>query len=321
MLKISKIFLLKLLFISFFSFSQESKIEEQKDFGENKGNLKMFVFNPFSSNDTLPKNLIIALHGCNQNAAEFDELTGLTNLAKDHNTIVIFPQQKTINNITQCFNWFNEKDFTLNSGENSSIMEMYHFAVNKYNIDKSKIFLFGVSSGAAMSIAVAITNPTSFKGVCSYAGVAYGIVKTPFDFMKQINGNFTNIDEKIKKSIQDLPEIDDDTFPILITIHGKKDKIVDSKNSTYIQLQWKEYFFKNKEINTINVDVNNSDITKTIIYKETKPIQFDYQIENLGHKYLVDPNNNYGGKLNNSSKDINFYATFHILKDFGIIKD
>ena len=73
-------------------------IQEVENFGTNKAGLKMFTFVP----DSLPKKevpLVVALHGCNQNAKIISEESGWNELAKKHLFIVVYPQQKRSNNI------------------------------------------------------------------------------------------------------------------------------------------------------------------------------------------------------------------------------
>ena len=58
----------------------------------------MFYFNPNPDN-SIKKPVVIALHGCGQSAENFNKITDWTKLATEENFILIFPQQKTSNNI------------------------------------------------------------------------------------------------------------------------------------------------------------------------------------------------------------------------------
>ncbi|MBK7819320.1 MAG: PHB depolymerase family esterase [Sphingobacteriaceae bacterium] len=142
-------------------FAQQTQILTEIDsFGNNPGNLKFFVHSKTSSTK-LP--LVVVLHGCGENAKAVSELTGWNKLADINEFIVIYPQQKLVNNPNLCFNWFANRDNEKGKGECESIFEMITFALKKYPIDTSKIFITGLSAGAAMSVVMTATHPELFK--------------------------------------------------------------------------------------------------------------------------------------------------------------
>lgn len=296
-------------------FSQH-KLVEIDNFGNNKGNLKMYVYHPKSKDDA-PKKLLIALHGCNQNAEGLNELAGLSVLADSTNTIVVFPQQKAINNVTNCFNWFRKDDFLPDCGENQSIFEMINYSLTNYSIDKSSIFIMGVSAGGVMSITMALTHPNLFKGVCSYAGGPFAVADNVMEAVKLMQSNF-NAKNEIESTLTLVPK--HNKIPKLITYHGLDDKIVNPINSDRIFEQWKLLFYKDKTFKIRNSLINNSLVSKTEFILDEHSMIVTYTINGLGHRYLVNPNGSYGGKLNANSIDVDYFATESIFKEFGILK-
>lgn len=300
------------------TFSQE--LTEIEGFGENPGNLKMFLYNP-TPEDSIAKPIVFALHGCGQTAKSFNELTDWTKLAQEHNFIVVLPQQKFGNNATACFNWFKEKDFSKTKGENESIIEMLRYTQKKHKVDNNKVFIIGVSAGAAMSVAIVYTHPEIFSGVCAYAGGAYGLATNGFQALKLMNG-------KQKFSHSELVKInysDSISAPKLIVFHGKKDNTVAYKNSELLIRQWCNTFkIESQNYTKTNNHNDNPKITKIEYFTKNISKIIFYSIEDLGHQYLVNPdgeNANKGGKLNYLSKDYDFFATYQIAKDFGLITD
>src|SRR5687767_55845 len=84
-------------------------------FGANPGQLDMYVFVP---PQLAPKPaLVVALHGCQQRAVDFDDETGLTRLAEAFGLVLVFPEQRRANNATGCFNWFEPNDNQRERGE------------------------------------------------------------------------------------------------------------------------------------------------------------------------------------------------------------
>ena len=92
------------------------------NFGDNPGDLDMFLFEPSSPAVDIP--LVIALHGCTQTAGDMAELTEWNKLAETYGFYVVYPEQSTGNNVSRCFNWFQTKDINKGSGESKSISSM-----------------------------------------------------------------------------------------------------------------------------------------------------------------------------------------------------
>jgi poly(3-hydroxybutyrate) depolymerase len=84
-------------------------MDEQAAFGSNPGNLGMFSCVPKG----LAKSsaLVVALHGCQQTARDFDLATGWSELGRQHGFAVLFPEQKCGNNPQNCFNWLSRSTF------------------------------------------------------------------------------------------------------------------------------------------------------------------------------------------------------------------
>src|SRR3989442_14630900 len=93
-------------------------IGEVTNFGSNPGNLRMFRYVP----DGLPSGrpVVVALHGCTQDATGYGNNSGWVQLAQRWNFSVLLPQQQSANNSNSCFNWFQLGDITRGQGEAES---------------------------------------------------------------------------------------------------------------------------------------------------------------------------------------------------------
>ena len=78
-----------------------TRLEELTGFGTNPGNLRMFAYAPKDLPRASP--LVVALHGCTQTAAEYDQGSGWSSLADRLGFAVVYPQQQPINNPMNCF--------------------------------------------------------------------------------------------------------------------------------------------------------------------------------------------------------------------------
>ena len=157
-------------------------MEEQAAFGANPGNLGMFSCVP----PGLAKSsaLVVALHGCQQSAKDFDLATGWSELGRKHGFAVLFPEQKCGNNPQNCFNWFVEKHIRSDAGEIASIRGMIETMLEDYQLDAGRVFVTGFSAGGAMACALMAAYPHVFAAGTIIAGLPYGAALGPLDAMK-----------------------------------------------------------------------------------------------------------------------------------------
>ncbi len=59
-------------------------------------------------------------------------------------------------------------------GDALGIISQVNYAVEKYNADKSKIYVMGFSSGGMMTNLMAGSYPDVFEAAAAYSGVAFG---------------------------------------------------------------------------------------------------------------------------------------------------
>src|ERR1035437_4007119 len=118
-------------------------------FGTNPGNLNMYSYAPTGISSAAP--LVVAMHGCTQNAVTFAAQSDWDKLADNHKFYVVYPEQKSANNSNTCFNWFQSGDQDRGQGEVLSIKQMVDYMKAHYTIDTTKIFVTGLSAGACMT--------------------------------------------------------------------------------------------------------------------------------------------------------------------------
>jgi feruloyl esterase len=165
---------------------ETSHLEEVKEFGSNPGSLRMFVHAP----KRLPPNpaLVVVLHGCTQSATSYDRGTGWSTLAEAYGFVAVFPEQTSRNNPRTCFNWFQPNDTTRGRGEALSIRQMVDHTAKAYGVDRSRVFVTGLSAGGAMTAVMLATYPDVFAGGAILAGLPYGAaanVREALDQMAQ----------------------------------------------------------------------------------------------------------------------------------------
>lgn len=297
-----------------------TKIE---NFGNNPGNLKMFI-HANSKKDTSKLPLVIVLHGCGQNAKDVAELTGWNKLADLNNFVVLYPQQKLMNNPNLCFNWFNDHDIEKNQGEGESIFQMISYAKKHYPIDSNRIYITGLSAGAAMSVVLTATHPELFKVGAVFAGGAYKMATNPIDGIKAMLGKKHIPKEKLVEEVKKQNPKFKGQYPALIVYQGLNDPIVNYKSASLLINQWTGI----NKCDTIPDKTERSfmgikDITRTEYSDSLGRITvIFYEVNDLGHRLMIKPGNkeNEGGQTGMFGVNKNFHSTYQTAKEFGIIK-
>ncbi len=112
--------------------------------------------------------LVVVLHGCTQNA---DRATIIIpagqSLPIAPASRLLYPEQQHANNPNLCFNWFHPEDTRRNHGEALSIRQMIEAMILAHDLDRSRVFVTGLSAGGAMASVMLATYPEVFAEVAS----------------------------------------------------------------------------------------------------------------------------------------------------------
>src|SRR5205085_5815523 len=140
--------------------------------GTNPGAVRMFAYVP--NNLARAPALVVVLHGCTQSAASYDLGAGWSKLAERCGFVVLLPEQTSANNPKTCFNWFLPGDTVRGRGEALSIRQMIEKTIGAHGIDRTRVFITGLSAGGAMTAAMLATYPEVFAAGAIIAGLPYG---------------------------------------------------------------------------------------------------------------------------------------------------
>ncbi len=131
--------------------------------------------------------LLVALHGCTQNANDFAEGTRFDELADRYGAIVAYPEQTERANARRCWNWFLPENQSRTKGEPAAILAIVEEVCERLNVDRSRVFVTGLSAGAAMAAILAEQAPDVFAAVGLVAGIALHVshdVRTAYSAMR-----------------------------------------------------------------------------------------------------------------------------------------
>ena len=174
------------------------------------------------SGDKVP--MVVMLHGCTQSPDDFAAGTRMNMLADEHGFVVIYPAQSASANIQKCWNWFRTEDQAREVGEPAIIAGITREVASTYHIDERRIFVAGMSAGAAMAVILGTTYPDLFAAVGAHSGLAYGAAHDLPSAFGAMHG------------AKDLPRATPHAGIAVPTIvfHGDGDHTVDAQNATII---------------------------------------------------------------------------------------
>ncbi|MFZ3582012.1 alpha/beta hydrolase family esterase [Loktanella sp. DJP18] len=140
------------------------------------GHRDYLVHVPSSAKDGA-KGLVVMLHGCTQNPADFATGTGMNALADRDGFIVLYPQQSRGDNAQSCWNWFSRGDQLRDKGEPAILAGMTQEIAAQHGIGADLTFVAGLSAGAAMAVILGQTYPDVFAAVGAHSGLPYSAAR------------------------------------------------------------------------------------------------------------------------------------------------
>jgi poly(hydroxyalkanoate) depolymerase family esterase len=182
--------------------------------------------------------LIVMLHGCTQNASDFAAGTQMNALADSQGFLVVYPAQSVRENLGRCWNWFQPHNQERDRGEPSLIAGITREVASTYRVDERRIFIAGLSAGAAMSIIMGNTYPDLFAAVGAHSGFAYRAAHNLPSALAAMRGHSGLIADSADP-IGTAPKSCESSvgaIPIIV-FHGDRDKTIHVDNASKIIAQ------------------------------------------------------------------------------------
>ncbi len=117
--------------------------------------------------------LLVWIHGCRQRAREFAAGTRIRAHADARGIAVLMPDQTRLANPLRCWNWFDPATAD-GRGEAAIVLAQIEQACGILDVDARRIWIAGLSSGAALAAAIAVHAPRRFAGLACHSGLAAG---------------------------------------------------------------------------------------------------------------------------------------------------
>lgn len=305
---------------------QISPLNEVEAFGPNPGNLKMYLHRvSFPAHAPARRPLVVVLHGCSQSAETCARVTGWGDLGARFHFYVLYAQQRTLNNVTSCFNWFQPTDVLPGKGEVASIRQMVAHAVATLPIDTTQLFIYGLSAGGAMASAALACYPAVFRGGAVLAGGPYLSNGSAFGALGRMTHPPHLMPAEWATHITRLHPGYAGPWPRLVVMHGDEDNLVSPRCSRELVHQWVGLW---GIADTLPSIVEHPLASAPHVWREVysdstgqNAIVF-YGIRGMGHALPIDPgeDDRQGGQPGAFAQDRDFFSTYWIARDFGIVR-
>src|SRR5688572_15920065 len=176
--------------------------------------------------------LLLVLHGCTQDARQIALGTGFSAAADSLRFLVVYPEQPASVNPAKCWLWFDPAHQVRGSGEPAMLAELTREVSRQFGVDTSRVFVVGISAGAAMAVNLLAVYPEIFAAGAAHSGIAYqaavGIGPALAVMKSGVPGG----------NVEEPPSITATTPPRLFVLHGARDTVVAPVIGEQLTRQW-----------------------------------------------------------------------------------
>lgn len=288
-------------------------------FGANPGNLTMKCFVP----EALPQGaaLVVVLHGCTQDADEYDAGSQWSILAARHGFALLYPEQKRANNPMNCFKWYEPAATAGTGGETASILAMVGHMLAEHELDGSRVFITGLSAGGAMAASLLAAAPDVFAAGAIIAGLPHGAaasVKEALSVMRAPPAlSAAEWGEKVRAA---HPHVG--PRPAVSLWHGSADTTVAPANAEASLAQWTDVLDLDAEVFTTERFGPHA----RRVWRDADGaarVQL-WHIQGMGHGTPIGPAVRAPaerlGQAGPYMLDAGLASTWHIAKDWGLLE-
>jgi poly(hydroxyalkanoate) depolymerase family esterase len=212
---------------------------QQYIYSGSAGSRPYFVYTPAGYRAGRAVPLIVMLHGCDQTPVDLAAGTQMDQLADQKQFVVVYPQQTSVYNPYECWNWHDAADQIRGSGEPTIIAGITHAVeqnTSQWTIDTSRVYVAGFSAGAAMAVILGATYPDIFTAIGVASGLEYAAATNPntiFTALSQGGPDPTQQGQAAYVAMGDAARV----VPTIV-FQGTLDSIVHPINGDQVIEQW-----------------------------------------------------------------------------------
>jgi poly(hydroxyalkanoate) depolymerase family esterase len=174
--------------------------------------------------------LVVMLHGCVQPASELAVGTRMNEGAAARDWAVLWPHQSPKAHELRCWNWYLPEHQKRGAGE----PEMLASIIRERGFER--VFICGISAGAAMATILTANYPELFAAQALHSGLPFAIAASPLaglEAMRTADGNPIDLGVRVREAMGERARV----MPTIV-LHGGKDQALNPRNGTKLAQQW-----------------------------------------------------------------------------------
>jgi poly(hydroxyalkanoate) depolymerase family esterase len=180
--------------------------------------------------------LVVWIHGCRQEPEAFAAGTRIREHADRRGFLALLPRQSRLANSERCWNWFDRRT-AAGKGEAAIVAAQTSEVIDKFDIDPRRVYVAGLSSGAALAATLALRRPELFAAAALHSGVPAGAASDAHDAQRvmaegPLDGRTDALALEARAAAGARARI-----PVMV-IQGLTDRAVAPVNSTWLARQF-----------------------------------------------------------------------------------
>jgi poly(hydroxyalkanoate) depolymerase family esterase len=185
-----------------------------------------------------PLPLVVMLHGCTQHAADLAAGTRMNVLADEMGFLVLYLEQPPEDHPQRCWNWYVPGHQERDGGEPALIADLTRRVAAAEPVDPHRIYLVGLSAGAAMATLVAVSFPELYAAVGLHSALPYRAAGSLGEALDAMRGGGADPEAGGARAFDAMGER---ARPIpVILFQGAADEVVAPVNAGRVMEQWRE---------------------------------------------------------------------------------
>ena len=180
--------------------------------------------------------LVVMLHGCTQDPADFARGTRIAEHAERGRFLAVLPEQPESANPKKCWNWYEPVHQVRSAGEPAMIDGIIMQVMRDHSVDAARVHLAGISAGAAMASLMAVAYPERFASIALHSGMAW---RPATDVMSALTVMARGAADADTLGAAALAAMGDRARVVpAMVVHGAKDVVLNPANGRQATQQW-----------------------------------------------------------------------------------
>jgi poly(hydroxyalkanoate) depolymerase family esterase len=257
-------------------------------------NYKLWVPAGYTGGSAVP--LVMMLHGCTQNPDDFAAGTGMNAVAESKTFLVVYPEQPSNADQNKCWKWFESAHQSRGTGEPAILAAIVNKIRTSHTVDSSRVYVAGLSAGAAMAVVMGATYPDLFSAIGVASGLEYKAATNNLDAWTAMRQGGPDPNQQGYAAYQAMGSAKRRVRTIVF--HGTSDYTVYPVNGDQVITQWaqtNDYIDDGSDNNSVNATADST-IRGTVtngynytryVYNDAagKPLLEKWIVETMGHAW------------------------------------